>query len=81
MGDWAIPISIVLCYFALLWFIWNWFEEFLNLKFIITLYLVITYIAIKWCFYLGSKGYTLIYSSSNDEEGVKHYIEFPVIWM
>ena len=81
MGDWGISISIVLFYFSLLWFGWNWFEEILDIKFTCYLYLAITYVAIKWCFYLGSKSYIISYSLSKDEEGVKHFIEFPVIWM
>ena len=81
MGDWGIPISILLCYFSLLLFGWFWFEELLNLKFICKLYFMITIVAIQWCFYLGNKGYTISYSTSKDEEGVKHFIEFPVIWM
>jgi len=81
MIDWSLALTIVLFYFSLLFFAWNWFEEILNVKFICHLYLAITYIAIKWCFHLGSKGYIISYSSSKDEEGVKHFIEFPVIWM
>ena len=81
MGDWGIPISIVSCYVALLWFGWMWFEEILNIKFICHLYIIITITAIQWCFYLGNKSYIISYSSSKDEEGVKRFIEFPVIWM
>ena len=81
MGDWSLGISILLCYFSLLLFGWFWFEEILDIKFTCHLYLAITYVAIKWCFYLGSKSYIISYSSSKDEEGVKHFIEFPVIWM
>ncbi len=81
MGDWGMCISILLFYAALFVFFHYWFEEILNLKFTITLYLAITYVAIKWCFYLGNRSYTIIYSNGKDEEGVKRFIEFPVIWM
>ena len=81
MNNWGISISIVLFYFSLLWFGWNWFEEILNIKFTITLYLAITYVALKWCFYLGTKSYIITYSTSKDEVGVEYQIEFPIIWM
>jgi len=81
MGDLGICIVIILFFISFFMFLNLWFEELLNLKFTCQLYLAITYIAIKWCFYLGSKGYTIAYSSSRDETGVKHFIEFPVIWM
>lgn len=81
MGDWGIPISILLFYVVLLICINLWFEELMNIKFIISLYLFITCIAIKWCFYLGSKGYFIRYRSSKDELGEERIIEFPVIWM
>lgn len=81
MGDWGISISIVLFYCALLFFINNWFNEILKIKFYLQLYLTITCTAILWCFHLGQKSYTIWYSSSADEVGVKRFIEFPVIWM
>jgi hypothetical protein len=81
MGVWAIPISILMFYAALFLFANLWFEELLQLNFLIQLYLVITYVAIKWCFYLGSKHYRVTYSTTKDEAGVEHYIEFPIIWM
>jgi hypothetical protein len=81
MNGWEFSISILICYAALFFFAWNWFEELLSLKFTITLYLAITYVAMKWCFYLGSKSYTITYSTSKDEAGVEYQIEFPIIWM
>lgn len=81
MNEWGIPISILLFYASLFLFANLWFEEILDLKFTLTLYLIITCVAIKWCFYLGSKSYTITYNSSKDEEGVKYCIEFPIIWM
>jgi hypothetical protein len=81
MGDWGIPISILLFYGALFILINIWFDEILNIKFYVQLYLTITCVAILWCFYLGQKSYTVWYSFSEDEVGETRYIEFPVIWM
>lgn len=81
MGDWNIPISILLFYGGLFIFSVLWFEEILEFKFYCKLYWTITYAALCWSFYLGQKSYTICYSTSKDEAGVKRYIEFPVIWM
>jgi hypothetical protein len=81
MGDWSVPISIIALYIAMFIFAILWFEEILKIKFYCQLYLTITCTAILWCFYLGSKSYTIIYSSNKDEAGVKRFIEFPIIWM
>ena len=81
MGDWAIPISIVLCYGSLLVFAYFWFEEILMVKFYAQLYLTIFLTAILWSFYLGTKSYTVWYSLSKDEAGEIRTIEFPIIWM
>jgi len=81
MGDWNVPISILLFYTAMVLFAILWFDEILKVKFYCQLYMTISYAALMWSFHLGSKSYTVWYSSSNDEAGEKHFIEFPVIWM
>lgn len=81
MDDLGTLISFLLFYVSIFVCAYCWFDELCQAKFFIKLYLFITFVALKWSFYLGTKGYYIAYSTSKDEPGEMRFIEFPVIWM
>ncbi len=81
MNGWEILLSFLLWYLSLFVCAYFWFDELLHIKFLLKLYIFITIIALKWSFYLGTKGYFIAYTTSKDEAGEMRFIEFPVIWM